>query len=155
MIRSQKNAGFTLLEVMIALVIVGLTLLAMAGKMGSMLNAANTMRDYTYASWIAHNKITEMRWPILFLMSVHPVVRSNTPASTGPGVQSFPKPGSKIFTVWMSPYRFRVRIRSCDPLQDLSANPCHPGKATVPGLAARRVPECANESPAPERFYVD
>jgi general secretion pathway protein I len=61
MIRSQKNAGFTLLEVMIALVIVGLTLLAMAGKMGSMLNAANTMRDYTYASWIAHNKITEMR----------------------------------------------------------------------------------------------
>ena len=58
MIRSQKNAGFTLLEVMIALVIVGLTLLAMAGKMGSMLNAANTMRDYTYASWIAYHCLT-------------------------------------------------------------------------------------------------
>lgn len=73
MIRSQTNAGFTLLEVMIALVIVGLTLLAMAGKMGSMLNAANTMRNYTYASWIAHNKITEMR-----LANVVPEVSSSS-----------------------------------------------------------------------------
>ncbi len=73
MIRSQTSAGFTLLEVMIALVIVGLTLLAMAGKMGSMLNAANTMRNYTYASWIAHNKITEMR-----LANVVPEVSSSS-----------------------------------------------------------------------------
>ncbi len=73
MIRSQRSAGFTLLEVMIALVIVGLTLLAMAGKMGSMLNAANTMRDYTYASWIAHNKITELR-----LANVVPEVSSSS-----------------------------------------------------------------------------
>ncbi len=73
MIRSRRSAGFTLLEVMIALVIVGLTLLAMAGKMGSMLNAANTMRDYTYASWIAHNKITELR-----LANVVPDVSSSS-----------------------------------------------------------------------------
>ena len=73
MIRSRRSAGFTLLEVMIALVIVGLTLLAMAGKMGSMLNAANTMRDYTYASWIAHNKITELR-----LANVVPEVSSSS-----------------------------------------------------------------------------
>ncbi len=73
MIRSQRSAGFTLLEVMIALVIVGLTLLAMAAKMGSMLNAANTMRDYTYASWIAHNKITELR-----LANVVPDVSSSS-----------------------------------------------------------------------------
>ncbi len=73
MIRSQTSAGFTLLEVMIALVIVGLTLLAMAGKMGSMLNASNTMRNYTYASWIAHNKIAEMR-----LANVVPEVSSSS-----------------------------------------------------------------------------
>ena len=73
MIRSHRSAGFTLLEVMIALVIVGLTLLAMASKMGSMLNAANTMRDYTYASWIAHNKITELR-----LANVVPEVSSSS-----------------------------------------------------------------------------
>ena len=71
--RNRKSAGFTLLEVMIALIIVGLTLLAMAGKMGRMLNAANTMRDYTYASWIAHNKITEMR-----LANVIPEVSSSS-----------------------------------------------------------------------------
>jgi len=73
MIRSHRSAGFTLLEVMIALVIVGLSLLAMAGKMGSMLNAANTMRNYTYASWIAHNKIAEMR-----LANVVPDVSSSS-----------------------------------------------------------------------------
>jgi len=71
--RNRKSAGFTLLEVMIALIIVGLTLLAMAGKMGRMLNAANTMRDYTFASWIAHNKITEMR-----LANVIPEVSSSS-----------------------------------------------------------------------------
>ena len=71
--RNRKSAGFTLLEVMIALIVVGLTLLAMAGKMGRMLNAANTMRDYTFASWIAHNKITEMR-----LANVVPEVSSSS-----------------------------------------------------------------------------
>jgi general secretion pathway protein I len=58
---AKRNKGFTLLEVMIALLIVGLSLMAVAGKMIQMLNAANTMRDRTYASWIAHNKIAEMR----------------------------------------------------------------------------------------------
>ena len=71
--RNRKGAGFTLLEVMIALIVVGLTLLAMAGKMGRMLNAANTMRDYTFASWIAHHKITEMR-----LANVVPEVSSSS-----------------------------------------------------------------------------
>ena len=61
LLRRQKKQGFTLIEVLIALAIVGLTLAAMAGKMSRMLDAANAMRDYTYASWIAHNKIAEMR----------------------------------------------------------------------------------------------
>lgn len=81
MIRRQESSGFTLLEVMIALVIVGLTLLAIAGKMGRMLDAANTMRDYTYASWIAHNKITEMR-----LANVVPDVSSSSGEVTYAGV---------------------------------------------------------------------
>jgi general secretion pathway protein I len=60
--RSAKSRkGFTLLEVLVALAIVGISLIAVAGKMVQMLNAASTMRDRTYASWIAHNKITEMR----------------------------------------------------------------------------------------------
>jgi general secretion pathway protein I len=57
----RNSKGFTLLEVLVALAIVGLSLMAIAGKMVQMLNAASTMRDRTYASWIAHNKITELR----------------------------------------------------------------------------------------------
>lgn len=57
----KENAGFTLIEVLVALAIVSFALSAMASTMVQMLNAANTMRDRTYASWIAHNKITEMR----------------------------------------------------------------------------------------------
>lgn len=59
--RSRRLAGFTLLEVMVALVIISLALAGVAGSMGQMIDTANTMRDRTYASWIAQNKITEMR----------------------------------------------------------------------------------------------
>ena len=53
--------GFTLLEVMVALVIISLALAGVAGSMGQMIDTANTMRDRTYASWIAQNKVTELR----------------------------------------------------------------------------------------------
>lgn len=58
---ARRSDGFTLIEVLVALAIVSFALSAMAATMVQMLNAANTMRDRTYASWIAHNKVTEMR----------------------------------------------------------------------------------------------
>ena len=58
---ARGDQGFTLLEVMVALVIISLSLAGVAGSMGQMIDTANTMRDRTYASWIAQNKITEMR----------------------------------------------------------------------------------------------
>lgn len=61
MTRCRGDRGFTLLEVMVALVIISLSLAGVAGSMGQMIDTANTMRDRTYASWIAQNKITEMR----------------------------------------------------------------------------------------------
>jgi general secretion pathway protein I len=57
----KHKRGFTLLEVLIALMVISISLVAIAGEMISMLNAANTMQERTYASWIAHNKVTEMR----------------------------------------------------------------------------------------------
>jgi general secretion pathway protein I len=59
--REIRCSGFTLLEVMVALVIISLALAGVAGSMGQMIDTANTMRDRTYASWIAQNKITELR----------------------------------------------------------------------------------------------
>jgi len=57
----KSERGFTLIEVMVSLAIVALSLTAVAASMNQMIDAANTMRDRTYASWIAQNKITEMR----------------------------------------------------------------------------------------------
>ena len=56
-----RSRGFTIIEVMVALAIVAFSLTAIAASMGQMIDTANAMRERTYASWIAQNKITEMR----------------------------------------------------------------------------------------------
>jgi general secretion pathway protein I len=61
MTTSRHFRGFTLVEVMVALVIVSIALASMTVTMGSMLNNATTLRERTYASWIAQNKIVEYR----------------------------------------------------------------------------------------------
>jgi len=60
MVRTRLEA-FTLVEVMVALAIIALSLTAVAAKMGRMIDTSNAMRERTYASWIAQNKITELR----------------------------------------------------------------------------------------------
>ena len=57
----RPGTGFTLIEVMVALVIVSLALAGIATSMGQMIDTANTMRDRTFASWIAQNQIAEIR----------------------------------------------------------------------------------------------
>ena len=59
--RSERSAGFTLVEVMVALAIAGLSLAAVAASISQMVDAASAMQERTYASWIAQNKITELR----------------------------------------------------------------------------------------------
>ncbi len=59
--RRLNSKGFTLIEVMVALVIVALALTAVTASMNQMIDAAETMRNRTYASWIAQNRITEYR----------------------------------------------------------------------------------------------
>lgn len=61
MVRGRTQHGFTLLEVLVALLILSLALLAAAESMGRMLTNAALMRDRTYASWIAQNRIVELR----------------------------------------------------------------------------------------------
>lgn len=57
----RRSSGFTLLEVMVALGIAALSLTAVTAAMSQMVHAASSMRERTYASWIAQNKIAEMR----------------------------------------------------------------------------------------------
>ena len=59
--RAGSTAGFTLIEVMVALAIAGLSLAAIAASVSQMIDAGSTMQERTYASWIAQNKIAEMR----------------------------------------------------------------------------------------------
>lgn len=61
MLRSGRQQGFTLIEVMVALVIVALSLGAVAASLSQMADAGFSMQQRTYASWIAQNKIAEMR----------------------------------------------------------------------------------------------
>ena len=58
---SDTERGFTLVEVMVALVVIALSLTGIAVVLGDMLNNARWLKESTYASWIAQNKIVELR----------------------------------------------------------------------------------------------
>lgn len=57
----RHRRGFTLIEVVVALAIVGFAMASVAGVMNRMISDAGALRDRTYASWIAQNKIAEFR----------------------------------------------------------------------------------------------
>jgi len=61
MTRVSRARGFTLIEVMVALVIAVLALVAVMASISQMVDAGTAMRDRTFAAWIAQNKITELR----------------------------------------------------------------------------------------------
>lgn len=53
--------GFTLLEVLVALVIVGMGMMAVFTQLNQSLSAASRLRDKTLANWVAVDRITEIR----------------------------------------------------------------------------------------------
>jgi general secretion pathway protein I len=53
--------GFTLREVLVALVIVGLGMMAVFDQLNQMLTSAARLRDKTFATWIAEDRITELQ----------------------------------------------------------------------------------------------
>lgn len=66
----EYQRGFTLIEVVVALAIAVLGLVAVMASISQMIDAGTTMRERTYAAWIAQNKIAELR-----LANVEPEVR--------------------------------------------------------------------------------
>jgi general secretion pathway protein I len=59
--RPQRPAGFTLLEVLVALVIVGTSLGASLRAVGSLTRNSDALRASMMATWSAENKLTQIR----------------------------------------------------------------------------------------------
>ncbi len=58
---SGRSRGFTLIEVLVALIIVSLSLTAITATISQLIDTSKIMRERTYASWIAQNRIAEIR----------------------------------------------------------------------------------------------
>lgn len=59
--QTRNQAGFTLLEVLVALVIVGLGLMAVFSQLNQSLVTASLLRERTLAHWVAMDRIAELR----------------------------------------------------------------------------------------------
>jgi len=57
----DRQRGFTLIEVLIALIVVSMGTLAVAGQIGQAARNARLVQAKTFATWIAMNKVTELR----------------------------------------------------------------------------------------------
>jgi general secretion pathway protein I len=57
----RVSTGFTLLEVLVAMAIISLGLIGVFSSLGQMLSATSLLRDKTLATWIATDRITELR----------------------------------------------------------------------------------------------
>ncbi|HEX6929957.1 MAG TPA: type II secretion system minor pseudopilin GspI [Gammaproteobacteria bacterium] len=57
--RTQR--GFTLMEILVALAVVGIGLAALLGASGRATREAADLRDRTYAGWVAQNVLAEIR----------------------------------------------------------------------------------------------
>lgn len=57
----SRDSGFTLIEVMVALAIAAIALAAVTASISQMIDAATTIQQRTYASWIGQNRIAERR----------------------------------------------------------------------------------------------
>jgi len=60
-VHCRETAGFTLVEVLVALVIVAVGMAAVMGALTSSANNVSYMRDKTFAEWVALNQIATLR----------------------------------------------------------------------------------------------
>lgn len=56
-----RNAGFTLLEVLIGLLVLALALVALSRTAANQVNAFGALRERTFAGWLAQDVLTETR----------------------------------------------------------------------------------------------
>jgi len=58
---TESSRGFTLVEVVVALAIVAIGMLAVFKTIGDTVSNVSYLRDRSFAAWIADNRITEIR----------------------------------------------------------------------------------------------
>lgn len=58
---NKNNAGFTLIEVMVALTIIAISLGALLSTSGTQANSATYLKQKTLAHWVALNELTQIR----------------------------------------------------------------------------------------------
>lgn len=58
---SQLNKGFTLIEVLVALAIFAISVTALTGTFQSNINNAARLKDKTMATWVAQNRLVELK----------------------------------------------------------------------------------------------
>ncbi len=58
---NNKNRGFTLIEVMVALTIIAISLGALLNTSGTQANSAGYLKNKTIAHWVAVNELTQLR----------------------------------------------------------------------------------------------
>lgn len=59
--RNDRAAGFTLLEVMMALSIVSVALVAIIGLMGNYVRNVQGLQERSFAHWVAMNRVVELQ----------------------------------------------------------------------------------------------
>jgi general secretion pathway protein I len=63
----HKNRGFTLIEILVALVVVSISLIAALGAVGTLTDSAGSLRQRSAALWSAENRLAKIRvegiWP--------------------------------------------------------------------------------------------
>ena len=59
--RKTEERGFTLIEVVVAMAILGIGMLAVFKTIGDTVHNVDALRDRSFAEWIADNRLTEIR----------------------------------------------------------------------------------------------
>lgn len=81
--RHRSYTGFTLVEVLVALVIVAIGLAALMTAVSGTARTSGYLRDKTLAQWIALNRIAEVRLTVNKLAQSAPLTASGSTRSTG------------------------------------------------------------------------
>lgn len=65
----RRQSGFTLLEVLVAVAVLGIAMAAVIAADARYADSAGYLRDRTQALWVAHNRMTEIElapvWPAI------------------------------------------------------------------------------------------